>query len=82
MNQLENEKHVEKRPVILGVNIDEMTINEQIRIKRAVLNMSQPALVKLLGFSSTPYLSRVEQGKRPVPPHMMGRVQEWLYEEE
>ena len=52
-------------------------IGHRIRIRRAVLNMTQDKLAEILGISQG-YLSFMERGSRPIDAEMLEKIAEAL----
>ncbi|MCJ7983645.1 XRE family transcriptional regulator [Priestia sp. OVL9] len=66
----------------VNLDVDSMPLHKQLHVVRVARGMYQKDIVEAVGFDNVPRYSMIEQGKRPVPAHLMGRVKQFLYGEE
>ncbi|MGN4539325.1 helix-turn-helix domain-containing protein [Bacillus cereus group sp. MYBK74-2] len=64
------------------VDIDDLPIHQQIRVKRSAEGRTQTQIVELLGLPNVPFLSYIETGAKPIPKRYMERFLDYLYKEE
>ncbi|MDA2738873.1 helix-turn-helix transcriptional regulator [Bacillus pacificus] len=63
------------------INLRDMNVHEALRVARAADGLTQTNIVNMLGFSSVPRYSLIENGIRPVPENFMSKVEQYLYGE-
>lgn len=63
------------------INLKLLPIHTALKVVRTLEGMKQTEFVRMLNFSSIAFYSLVENGKAPVPAHLMEKVQAYLYDE-
>lgn len=64
------------------VNLDKLSLRQQIRVKRIADGLSQSQLAKIIGLEYAYRVSNIETGKEAVSPLYLERVMDYLYKEE
>ncbi|HEF5066908.1 TPA: XRE family transcriptional regulator [Bacillus cereus] len=80
LNTQENEQFQSYKREGAVIDLRSMPIHEALRVARAADGLTQPNIVSILGFSSVPRYSLTESGQRPIPAHLMEKVQAYLYD--
>ncbi|MGG1370000.1 XRE family transcriptional regulator [Priestia megaterium] len=73
-----NQEQVKK----VNLDVDSMPLHKQLHVVRVARGMKQKDVVEAIGFKNVPKYSVIEQGKKDIPLHLMGRVKQFLYGEE
>lgn len=79
-NNNKNEEYVPYKRTGAVIDLRTMELHEALRIARVADGLTQPNIVSILGFSSVPRYSLTESGQRPIPAHLMEKVQAYLYD--
>lgn len=79
-NNNENEEYVPYKRTGAVIDLRSMPLHEALRIARTADGLTQPNIVSILGFSSVPRYSLTESGQRPVPMHLLEKIQAYLYD--
>ncbi|MDA1663803.1 hypothetical protein PDK35_28315 [Bacillus cereus group sp. TH153LC] len=77
VNATETEEYKREGAII---NLKLLPVHTALRVVRSLEGINQPQFVRMLGFSSTAFYSLVENGKAPVPMHLLEKVQAYLYD--
>lgn len=64
------------------VNVDDLPLNQQLRMKRIYDGFTQRQLVRLLELPSAPFLCRMETGQKPIPKRLVERIEAYVFEDE